>query len=401
VNDSPPPTPEGPPRPVPAAEGGDDALYAALLKADRSESLAPLAAGLAREMNELLARILGGVTLARARGDSSGLAHAESACISARDVTRRLLNLAEGGDGARTAVSPGELLAEAGAVAGAGTAAEITVDAPDEVAPVWVERAAMLQALRNLVCNAVEAMVPTPPRPRIQLRAANTTLPADRISGLPAGDYVELEVRDNGNGMTPENLEKIWEPFFTTKKHGSGLGLPTTLAIVRRHGGQIGVDSSVGVGTVFTLFLPPARAFDAVRARPPSATRFRTGRVLAMDDDANLRELIGSLLEVLGYKCDLARGSDEAVDFYRKYLEVGRPYDAVILDLTAAGGSSGEETFARLRLLDPDVRAIASSGDDASTLSRTCLEAGFCGWLAKPYRLADLGEVLKGVSDQA
>ena len=376
---------------------GDLALYDALLKADRSGSLAPLAAGLAQELNDLLARILGAVTLARANGDAPGLAGAEAACLLARDTTRRLLALAEPGEASRTAVPPGELLAEAAKVAGAGNAAEITVDAPESVAPVWVDRADMLQALQALVRTSVEAMTPTPPRPQVQLRAADATLPAGRVEGLPAGDYVEIEVRDNGVGIPPENLQRIWEPFFTTRKHASGLGLPAALATVRRHGGQIGVDSAVGVGTVFTLFLPRARQAAAVAAHRAPATRFRTGRILVMDDDAELRAIIGSMLEALDYKCDLARDGEETVDCYRKYLNIGRPYDAVILDLTVSGGRGGADTFARLRLLDPDVRAIASSGGDAERLSRNCLEAGFCGWLAKPYRMSELAEALQTI----
>lgn len=385
------------PQAQPGGSASDEALYAALVRADRSESLVPLSAGLARELNEVLARILGGVILARARGDLSGLDQAELACLSARDLTRRLLALGEGGDGTMTAVPVGELLAEAAQVAGAGSAAEITIECPDTVPAVWVDRPAMVQAVRNLVRNAVEAMVPTPPRPRIQLGAGTTTLSPDQVSGLKAGDYVEVEVRDNANGIAPENLERIWEPFFTTKKHGAGLGLPTTLAVVRRHGGQIGVDSTVGVGTVFTLFLPPAKPFQAVRTSPAEATRFRTGRVLVLDDDPQYLPIAGSLLEALGYKCDLVRAAEEALEHYRRYLDIGRPYDAVILDLTLRGGPGGEEAFARLRLLDPDVRAIACGGGDAESLSKSCLEAGFRGWLAKPYRLSELGEVIKDV----
>ena len=379
-----------PPRDVAA----DEALYAALLKADRSESLAPLAAGLAHEMNDLLTTVLGSLTLAKNADNEALFADAEEACLAARELTRRMGALAQGGDGARSLVPARELLTEAGKIASSGSAVEVAIDAPEGLDPLRVDRVQMVQVFQNLVRNAIEAMSPPPYRPRVQLRAINITLPEGRIAGLAAGDYVEFEVRDNGNGIPPENLEKIWDPFFTTKKHGSGLGLPTAVAIVRRHEGQIGVDSGVGVGTVFTIFLPRAVSPDAVRAHPAASQRFRTGRVLVMDHDEKIRRITAAMLEKLDYKADAARDGEEAVSLYKRYFDVGRAYDAVILDLTVIGAMGGEEAFSLLRRLDPDVRAIASSGDARGDAARSRLDQGFCGWLSRPYRLADLGKVL-------
>jgi len=376
----------------------DEALYAALVKADRSEALGPLVAGMAHELNDLLTRMLGAVTLARGSAGEAPLAEAEAACLAARDLARRMLALAHGGSGTRAAMSVRDLLTEAARNAGAGAAAEIAVDAPEGIDPVAVDRGEMLQALQNIVRNALEAMSPPPQRPRVQLRAANVELPAGQVAGLPAGDYVEIEVRDNGAGIRAENLEKIWEPFFTTKRHGAGLGLPTALAIVRRHGGQIGVDSDVRVGTVFTIFLPGAAAARDARAHAAPSQRFRTGRILVMDDDEQIRSLTGKMLERLDYKADLARDGEEAVAMYKRYFDVGRAYDAVILDLTVVGGMGGEEAFARLRALDPDVRAIAATSGDPDAAAARCLALGFCGCLARPYRPADLGNILGTVT---
>jgi two-component system, cell cycle sensor histidine kinase and response regulator CckA len=372
----------------------DEALFAALVKADRSESLGPLVAGMARELNDLLTKILGAVTLAKGTAGEPPLAEAEKACLAARDIGRRMLGLARSGGETRGVVPVRDLFSEAAKIAGAGSAAEIAIEAPDGVDPVRVDRAQILQVFQNLIRNALESMSPPPQRPRVQLRAANTTLPEGRISGLPAGDYVEFEVRDNGGGIPAEHLEKIWDPFFTTKKHGAGLGLPTAVAIVRRHGGQIGVDSTPGVGTVFTIFLPSSAPIADVRAHAAPSKRFRSGRILVMDDDEQIRSLTGAMLQKLDYKADLARDGDEAVALYRRYADVGRPYDAVILDLTVVGGMGGEETFDFLRALDPDVRAIASGGGDADETAARCMALGFCGCLSRPYRAADLGKVL-------
>jgi CheY-like chemotaxis protein len=206
---------------------------------------------------------------------------------------------------------------------------------------------------------------------------------------------VEFEVRDNGSGVAPDLIEKIWEPFFTTKRHGAGLGLPAALAIVRRHKGQIGVDSAPGEGSVFTVFLPRAQSGDEVRARRADLQRFNTGRVLVMEDDERIRAYTGAMLRKLGYTTDLARDGDEAVALYRRYFEVGRPHDAVILDHSVARGMGGEAAFHALREFDPDVRAILA-GEDQEAAER-CLAQGFCGWLVKPYGPADLGKVLKTV----
>jgi DNA-binding NtrC family response regulator len=169
------------------------------------------------------------------------------------------------------------------------------------------------------------------------------------------------------------------------------------LSIVQQHGGQIGVDSTVGEGTVFTIYLPPAATAPEVEARHAPTLRFGTGRVLYMDDDLKICELTGSMLTSLEYKYDIAHKGEEAIALYRRYLNVGRPYDAVILDLTVIGGLGGEETFKQLRELDPDVRAIVASGYDNDDMAKRFLAMGFCGYLTKPYRVTDLGKVLKTV----
>ena len=324
-------------------------------------------------------------------------AKAEKACLEARDLTRRLAALGAGGDGRQSQVAARDLLAAAASVAAAGTAVVVTIAASDPISPLSLDLEQMTQAFRNLVRNSVEAMSPPPRRPRVQLRAANATLAEGQVAGLAAGDYVEFEVRDNGAGIAPENLERIWEPFFTTKKHGSGLGLPAALDIVRRHGGQIGMDSTPGVGTVFTVYLPSRHPASAVQARRAPSERFRTGRILAMDDDPEIRAATGAWLQKLGYKCDLSPDGTDAVAAYRRYFDVGRPHDAVLLDQTVVGGMGGEEALERLRALDPDVRAIAVTSDSGEDFARSSLARGFCGCLVKPYRLAERAEALTSV----
>ncbi len=368
-----------------------------LVKANRFESLGLLAGGIAHDFNNLLTTILGAISLAKDSRDYSTLADAEQACLAAKGLTKQLLTVAKGGAGARLVVASPALLRDAVQIAAAGSTAVITIEAPESVWPVEVDRPQLLQVFQNLVVNSLQAMPPEPHEARVEIRAVNTPLPAGRITGLPAGDYVEIEVRDNGTGIPPDLLERIFDPFFTTKQHGTGLGLATVLSIVRQHGGQIAVDSAAGAGTAFTVFLPRARQAVETQPRQTPSLRFGTGRVLFMDDDPKIRSLAAGMLQNLDYKFDIAKDGAEAVTLYRRYLNIGRPYDAVILDLTVIGGMGGEECFRQIHDLDPAVRAIAASGYDHDDLARRFLDLGFSGYLTKPYRVTDLGRVIKAV----
>ena len=368
-----------------------------LIKANRFDSLGHLAGGIAHDFNNLLTTILGGVSLARDSHDMSRLGDAEKACLTAKGLSKQLLMFSKGGNGTLTVCDPKDILDDSVKIASAGSAADITVDVPAGSGAVSVDRAQILQVFQNLIVNALQAMPPAPHKARVQLRAAEARVEAGQVGSLQAGTYVEFEVRDNGVGIKPEHLEKIWDPFFTTKKHGTGLGLATVLSIVRKHGGEIALETTEGVGTVFSIFLPVADAPVEVRAKPAPSLRFGTGRVLFMDDDEQICNLTGHMLQSLDYKFDMARNGEEAIALYKRYLNIGRPYDVVIMDLTVIGGLGGEETFKLLRELDPDVRAVVSSGYDNEEMARQFLDMGFCGYLTKPYRVTDLGKILKSV----
>jgi len=368
-----------------------------LVKANRFESLGLLAGGIAHDFNNLLTTILGGVSLAKDARDNSALGDSEKACLTAKGLTKQLLDFSKGGTGVQTVVAVKEILEDTVKIAGAGSVAVVSVEVDPSTDPVRVDRAQILQVFQNLVVNALQAMPPAPHSARVQLRARNVALAADQIPGLAAGDYVEFESRDNGSGIKPEYLEKIWDPFFTTKKHGTGLGLATVRSTVQKHGGVVGVDSSLGVGTVFTIYLPRADRPVDVQARRAASLRFGTGRILFMDDDETISSLTATMLTSLEYKHDLAKNGDEAITLYKRYLNIGRPYDAVVLDITVVGGMGGEECFRELKKLDPEVRAIVCSGYDNDDMARRYLDMGFCGYLTKPYRVTDLGRVIKTV----
>ena len=366
-----------------------------LVRANRFESLGQLAGGIAHDFNNLLTTILGGVSMAKDAHDNSGLENSERACLAAKGLSKQLLTFAKGGTAVRQVVKPADILADSMRLAAAGSAVKIELNVAPDTTTICVDRAQILQVFQNLIINAIQAM-PTG-QGGIWISTRNHKLTEGQVAPLPAGVYVAIEVRDNGSGIKPEHLEKIFDSFFTTKKSGTGLGLATVLSIVKRHSGQMSVESEVGVGTAFTVYLPQADKPEEVEARRAPSLRFGTGRVLFMDDDEDICALTGMMLESLGYKYDLARKGEEAIQFYKRYLNIGRPYDAVIMDLTIIGGMGGEQTFKHLRELDPQVCAIVTSGYDNDEMRRQFLDMGFCDYLTKPYRVGDLGKSLRTV----
>jgi signal transduction histidine kinase/CheY-like chemotaxis protein len=367
-----------------------------LIKANRFDALGQLAGGIAHDYNNLLTTILGGVSLALDAKDYSGLENSARACDAAKALSKQLLTVARGGTGTRQVIRTADLLRDAIRVASSGATVQVELNAPADLATVQVDRAQLLQVFQNLIINAIQAMPDA--RGNVWVTAGNVTLTENQIPPLAAGQYVAVEVRDNGSGIKPEHLEKIFDPFFTTKKTGTGLGLATVLSIVKRHGGQIGLDTELGVGTTFTVFLPRAEQESVTDTRRPMSLNFtRTGRVLFMDDDPEISRLTEGMLSGMGYKVDLAKNGDEAIQLYKRYLNISRPHDVVLLDLTVIGGMGGEECFKRLRELHPEVRAIVASGYDNDDLMKQYLDMGFCGYLTKPYRVGDLSRIIKKV----
>ena len=369
-----------------------------LIKANRFDKLAYIAGGITHDINNLLTTIRCAESLAMDHRDYSALVDAEKSWVTLKGLTKQLLAFARGGVGTRIVCTPREILEDSIMIGAAASSAVIHRGYPEGTGNVLVDRAQILQVFQNLIVNALQAMPLAPHQPELGIRTGNLTLTGNQVAGLAAGDYVGFEIKDNGSGIKTEHVEKIFDPFFTTKKHGTGLGLATVHSIVRKHGGQIVlIDTAIGKGTTFAVYLPKAEMPIEVQARPAASLRFGTGRVMFMDDDPKISELTGKMLESLDYKYDLAKNGEEALVLYQRYLNIGRPYDAVIMDLTVIGGMGGEECFEELRKLDPDVRAILASGYDNDDMAQQYLDKGFCGYLPKPYRVTELGKILKTV----
>jgi CheY-like chemotaxis protein len=215
---------------------------------------------------------------------------------------------------------------------------------------------------------------------------------------LPDGDYVRITVTDTGAGIPPEHIGKIFDPYFTTKLQGHGLGLATVFSIVKRHQGHIDVSSVVGKGTTFTLWLPAAKQSEPVSATPaPFAAAGKRGRVLFMDDEEPILKMAERLMERMGLEFESVSDGKAAIDRYKAAASAGRPFDLVVMDLTIPGGMGGREAISVLREFDPTVRAIVSSGYSSDLAMSEFRKHGFRGMVAKPYDISELASIIRGV----
>jgi PAS domain S-box-containing protein len=370
-----------------------------LAKADKLESIGILAGGIAHDFNNILTAVLGNISFARTTIAPEGkaselLSEAEKACFRAKDLTQQLLTFAKGGAPLKTPASIAELIRETAAFALGGSRVNCRFDFDPDLAPVEVDHAQISQVINNLVINADQAM---PRGGNISIRAENLRVEKDRPELFPPlqpGRYVKITVSDQGVGIPEEHLGKIFDPFYTTKQKGSGLGLAITYSIVKKHDGHITVESKVGAGTAFHVYLPASAKPVPRQEAPGEQGLLGKGKVLLMDDEEAIRELAGTSLAEMGYEVELARDGEEALALYAKAREQGRPFQAVILDLTVRGGMGGKETIIKLLEMDPAATAIVTSGYSTDDVMADFRAYGFKGMLAKPFKLAELNRLL-------
>jgi CheY-like chemotaxis protein len=366
------------------------------LRAQKLESVGLLAGGIAHDFNNILTAIFGNIQLARLglKPDTPAiepLAEAEKAFSRARDLTQQLLTFAKGGAPIRKTAAIAELLIETTRFAMRGTNhLLVEFDIAPDLQPVKFDAGQISQAINNIVINAKQAM---PAGGRFRVEAQNAILEKSNLLALAGGRYVQLRFKDWGGGIAPEHMERVFDPYFTTKQAGSGLGLATAYSIVRRHDGHITANSKVGKGSTFTVYLPVS---DEVAEPPPAieAVSAGHGRILLMDDDPAIRRVGSALLGKLGYEAETAKDGVEALRLYGQAIKQGRPFAVVILDLTVVGGMGGVDCLLHLKRLDPPVRALVSSGYSNNPVMAAYADHGFHGVVAKPYQLAELSKTL-------
>ncbi|MCL6620646.1 MAG: response regulator [Syntrophobacterales bacterium] len=371
------------------------------LKLDKLEALGILAGGIAHDFNNLLTALVGNVTLVSLTpglpaAAQQSLAAAEQACLRAQGLAQQLLTFAKGGTPVKQATGVAPLLNEALTLALAGSSSRAHVHLAPDLWAADVDPGQIRQALQDILINAHQAM---PGGGLITITADNLRLTADAGLPLAPGPYVRVAISDQGPGIDPALLGKIFDPYFTTKSGGSGLGLATAFSILQKHGGYLTASSTPGEGATFTLYLPAVLTAAAHRPPAPAAPTSGPpgGRLLLLEDDPQVADVARRMLEHLGYQVECVPEGGQALTAYRQAQTRGSPFDAVILDLTVPGGMGGKEAVEKLRELDPRVVAIVTSGYAEDPILTHYERYGFRGVLKKPYRVQEMANLLRRV----
>lgn len=369
-----------------------------MLRAEKLQSIGMLAGGIAHDFNNILTVILGNISLARMQAQGhewleARLAETEQAITQAMGLTQQLLTFSKGGAPVRKLVNVAELVTKAVRFVCHGASARCTFAVAGDLWPVIADSGQISQVIHNLVINALQAM---DGGGDLEVGAENVMIDPSRIKVLQPGRYVRIWVRDHGIGIPREHLTRIFDPYFSTKPHGSGLGLAVTYSVIKNHHGHVEVESEPGVGSTFSIFLPAAEeAPGQAPAQPVVAPG--GGRILLVDDEEDIISTTGALLRRLGYTVEAARDGATAVRKYCQARAAGTPYDVVILDLTMPGGMGGRQTLEELRAHDPGVVAIASSGYSNDPVMAQYRVHGFMGVLVKPYTLHEISAAVHAV----
>jgi PAS domain S-box-containing protein len=367
-----------------------------LQKVAKLEALGVLAGGIAHDFNNILTAIVGNISLAKMDVKRTGRLHrlleeAETAASRARALTQQLLTFSRGGAPIKREASISEVIKDTAGFVLRGSKARCDFMLPEDLWPTELDEGQISQVFHNLIINTDQAM---PDGGVIRVRAENLMIEAGHSLPLQSGRYIHVSIQDQGIGIPEEHLPKIFDPYFTTKQRGSGLGLATAYSIIRRHDGHITLESQLGIGTTVHVYLPASEKKFTKEEEEEAKPIVGKGRILVMDDEQMIRDLAQEMLTSIGYAAEVTRDGTEAIEVFKKARESGDPFDAVILDLTVPGGMGGREAIAQLLKVDPEVIAIVSSGYSTDPIMSDFRGYGFSGVAAKPYKIQDLSRVL-------
>jgi len=370
-------------------------LMEELANMQRVESLGALAGGIAHDFNNMLTGIMANLSLLSSRnsvGTDAELIHDTlEAARNAQALTTQLLSFSKGGKPVKKEICFGKALREIFSLATRGCAAAQELAVDEDLWSVEGDENQLKQAVNNILLNGIQSM---PSGGTISLKAENIGDTATVPSPLQPGKYVKVTVSDSGIGIPAQYLPRIFEPYFTTKTKGHGLGLPMVWSVVKNHGGHIETESEPGKGTQFRIFLPATGRSLKVEAARVIKVAKGSGRILLLEDEEIVSRAAIRMLTELGYSCEITADGKEALKVYAAAKECGKPFDAVIMDLTIPGGMGGKEAGAELRRVSPEAVIIVSSGYSDEPVMADYHSFGFDAVLPKPYRYEDLAGAL-------
>lgn len=374
-------------------------------KNQKAESIGLLAGGIAHDFNNLLTAIRGNIQLATMMNNDEKtmecLIDCERATGRAVELTKQLLTFAKGGSPFKTSHSVTELLEHNTRFILRGSRSKCVFHFAPDTKLVEIDLGQIGQAIDNIIINADQSM---PSGGIINISTENINVPAKSNLPLAPGNYVRIKIKDHGNGISKEDLPRVFDPFFTTKPMGTGLGLPTADNIIRRHNGHLSVSSTVGKGSCFTIFLPAtANNSTADHAASPNELKLNYlagGKVLVMDDQMDIRAILGKILSAMNCICEFAADGQEAIERFRRANESGEPFDIVFLDLTIPGGMDGREALVKLKEIDPDAIVVVASGYSNDPIMSDYEKYGFSDRLEKPFKIVDIGRIMERFSQK-
>ncbi|MDH3974235.1 MAG: PAS domain S-box protein [Deltaproteobacteria bacterium] len=372
-----------------------------LLKARRIESIGLLAGGIAHDFNNILTGVLTNIQVAKDCLDdfenyendiSTSLAYAEAATLRATELTKQLLTFSKGGAPTIKSASVADLITETASFVLRGSNVRRRCIIPENLWDARIDTGQISQVLNNLLINAKQSM---PKGGTVSIKAENKFVDDDSPLPLERGNYIKITIKDRGTGILPENMDRIFDPYFTTKGEGNGLGLATSYMVVKKHKGHIFAESKAGAGTAFYVYLPASSEKASRKSSVKEKNAYQgTGRVLLLEDEQIVANSIKSVVVRAGYDLQHVEDGKDAIKIYKKAREIGEHFDVVMMDLTIAGGMGGVETLKRLKKIDPLVKAIVCSGYSEGDVISDYEKYGFCDVLPKPFSRNEVLEKL-------
>ena len=381
------------------AEKEREKLKARLVQSHKMEAIGNLAGGIAHHFNNLLGVIIGNVSYALSDINKDDelfevLADVQQGAMQAQKLTQQLLTFATGGAPVKKTADLNQLITETADFILRGEKTRCDYVLYDTLWNVEVDTGQLNQVMSNLVINANQAM---PDGGIIKIKTENLEIKAENNLPLPVGKYIKILVEDQGIGISEKHLSKIFDPYFSTKQKGRGLGLATAYSIVKRHNGHINVCSEIDKGTVFNIYLP-ASLKSVEKTQDKKEIKYTgQGKILIMDDQEAILKMICRMLNLMGYETEFALDGGKSIELFRKAYIAKEPFDLVILDLTVPGGMGGAKVILELLKIDPEVKAVVSSGYSNDPIMANYEDYGFCGMIPKPYTKAQLTEVLNKI----